>query len=154
MTLSIVFSVASYFTSACGLCATSLNPTHSICWRNLLRIVSDESEPPYLLSKSVTNLIPFTSFDIPYQISVSYNNCRGVYFRYRDAINNLHATRILIRLGLNFNQVGTNNVMTHVMVLSAKVKRNERFKWVVMSDFKHYKSISRNRITQRKIQSS
>ena len=33
---------------------------------------------------------------------------------------------IPIRLGFNFNQAGTNSVMTHVMILSAKVSRNER----------------------------
>ena len=35
---------------------------------------------------------------------------------------------ISIHLGLDFDHVGTNNAMTHVMVLSAKVRRNERFK--------------------------
>ena len=32
----------------------------------------------------------------------------------------------MIKLGLNLDQVGTNNTMTHVLVLSANVKRNER----------------------------
>ena len=32
------------------------------------------------------------------------------------------------KLGLNFDQGGINNVMTHVLVLSAKVRRNERLK--------------------------
>ena len=31
-----------------------------------------------------------------------------------------------IRLGLNFDQVITNSVMTHVMVLGVKVRRIER----------------------------
>ena len=31
----------------------------------------------------------------------------------------------MIRLGLNFDQVKTNSVMTHVQVLSAKVRKNE-----------------------------
>ena len=30
------------------------------------------------------------------------------------------------KLGLNFGWAGTNNAMTHVMVLSAKVRRKER----------------------------
>jgi hypothetical protein len=35
--------------------------------------------------------------------------------------NNLQGTRILTRLGLHFDQVGTSSVMTHVLVLSAKM---------------------------------
>jgi hypothetical protein len=42
---------------------------------------------------------------------------------------------ILIRLGLNFNKVGidfnkarTNNVMKHVLILSAKVRSNEIYR--------------------------
>ena len=35
-------------------------------------------------------------------------------------------SRLSIRLGLNFDQAIANSVMTHVMVLSAKVRWNER----------------------------
>ena len=38
----------------------------------------------------------------------------------------LGCDRISIKLGLNFDKVGTNNAITHVLVLSAKVRRNER----------------------------
>ena len=41
-------------------------------------------------------------------------------------IGNLEDTRIFIMLRLNFDHVGTNSVMTHIMVLSAKVKRIEQ----------------------------
>ena len=41
-------------------------------------------------------------------------------------IGNLQVTKILIKLRLNFDPVGTNSAMTHVMVLSAKVRRNEQ----------------------------
>ena len=34
----------------------------------------------------------------------------------------------LIRLGLNFNQAGIDSAMTHVVVVSAKVRRNEHLK--------------------------
>ena len=34
-------------------------------------------------------------------------------------------TGISIELGLNFNQAGTNSAMTHVLILSAKGRRNE-----------------------------
>ena len=34
--------------------------------------------------------------------------------------------RISIKLGLYFDQAATNSVMTHVLVLSVKVRRNKR----------------------------
>lgn len=40
-------------------------------------------------------------------------------------------TIISIRLGLNFNQTRTNNVMTYVLVLSAKIRRNEWLKLII-----------------------
>ena len=43
-----------------------------------------------------------------------------------DPVGNLHSTRILIRLGLSFDHAKTNSAMTHVLVLSAKVRRNEQ----------------------------
>ena len=43
-------------------------------------------------------------------------------------INNLLGTGILIKLGLNFNWAATNSAMPHVLVSSAKVRRNERLK--------------------------
>ena len=44
------------------------------------------------------------------------------------SINNLQGTILLIRLGLNFDQVVTNSAMTHVLVLSAKMRRNEQLR--------------------------
>jgi hypothetical protein len=38
----------------------------------------------------------------------------------------------------NFVQAGTNRVMTRVMVLSAKVRRNEGLKKVVMTCFRYW----------------
>ena len=43
----------------------------------------------------------------------------------KDPIGNVQGTGILIRLRLNFNQAGTNSAMTHILVLSAKMRRNE-----------------------------
>ena len=43
-------------------------------------------------------------------------------------IKNLHGDIILIRLGLNFDHAGTNNVMTHVPSFDTKVRRNEKLK--------------------------
>jgi hypothetical protein len=37
-----------------------------------------------------------------------------------------------IKPGLNFDQGGTNSAMTNFMVLSAKMRKNERFESVVM----------------------
>jgi hypothetical protein len=34
----------------------------------------------------------------------------------------------LIKLGLNIGQVGTNGVMTHVLVMSIKIRRIEQLK--------------------------
>ena len=53
----------------------------------------------------------------------------------QDPVSNLYGTAILNMLGLNFwsgwdwisTGLGTNSAMTHVLVLSAKAKRNERF---------------------------
>ena len=42
----------------------------------------------------------------------------------QDLIGNLWGTGISIRLGLKFDQAGTNNAMTYVLVLSVKVRRN------------------------------
>jgi hypothetical protein len=42
-----------------------------------------------------------------------------------DSMGNLQGTRILIRLGLNFDQVIINSVMACVLVLSFKVRRVE-----------------------------
>ena len=47
-------------------------------------------------------------------------------------------TWISIKLGLDFNQVGTNSAMTRVLVLTATVWRNERLKCVVVVDFRHW----------------
>ena len=44
---------------------------------------------------------------------------------------------ILIRLGLNNDQVRTNSAMTHVLVLSVKGIRNEWLKWVDMVGSRH-----------------
>ena len=43
----------------------------------------------------------------------------------QDPIGNLSGTGIPIRLGLNFDQARTNSAMTHVLVPSVKVRRNE-----------------------------
>ena len=43
-----------------------------------------------------------------------------------DPIDNLQGTVISIRLGLNIDQAVTNNAMTHVLILSVEVRRNER----------------------------
>ena len=40
--------------------------------------------------------------------------------------------------GVKFDQVIANRVMTHVLVLSAKVWRNERLKCVVVIDYEHW----------------
>ena len=45
-----------------------------------------------------------------------------------DFVSNLLGTTIMMRLGLNFNWAGTNSVMTHVLVLSANMRRNEWLK--------------------------
>ena len=50
----------------------------------------------------------------------------------QDSIHNLLSTVFSISLGLNLDQAGTNSAMTHVMVLSAKVRRSE---WVKTSDY-------------------
>ena len=42
-----------------------------------------------------------------------------------------------MKLGLNFDQDGTNSAITHVMVLSAKVRRNEWLKQAIMIDSRH-----------------
>jgi hypothetical protein len=42
----------------------------------------------------------------------------------KHTIGNLLGIEILIELGLNFNQVGINNAMTHVPSLSDKARRN------------------------------
>ena len=46
----------------------------------------------------------------------------------QDSIDNLQGTGILIKLGLNFDQAKTNSAMIHILVLSAKVRRNEQLK--------------------------
>lgn len=46
----------------------------------------------------------------------------------QDHIDNLWDIGILIRLGLNFDYVGTNNDMTLVLVFIAKVRRNKQLK--------------------------
>ena len=46
----------------------------------------------------------------------------------QDPIGNLQGTKLSTWLGLNFDQVGINSAMTHVMLLSVKVRRNERSK--------------------------
>ena len=43
----------------------------------------------------------------------------------QNPIANLYSSRIFIKLGLNFDQAKANNVMTHVLVLSVKVRRND-----------------------------
>ena len=43
-----------------------------------------------------------------------------------DPIGNLQGTRMSSLLGLNFDQVKINSAMTHVLVLSVKVRKNER----------------------------
>jgi hypothetical protein len=55
-------------------------------------------------------------------------------------------------LGLNFDQAGINNVMTHVMVLSVKVRRSERLRQTLGNGntFKiHINFNSRNKITKK-----
>ena len=44
----------------------------------------------------------------------------------KDTIINLQGAIILIKLALNIVQAGTNNAMTRVLVLSAKVNKNEQ----------------------------
>ena len=41
------------------------------------------------------------------------------------SIDNLLGTEIFIKLGLRSNQAKTNSIMTHILVLSAKVRENE-----------------------------
>jgi hypothetical protein len=43
-----------------------------------------------------------------------------------------------IKLGLNFDQGGTNSAMTNFMVLSATMGKNERFEYVVMVASTHW----------------
>ena len=50
----------------------------------------------------------------------------------QDHVSNLYGTKIPIRLGLNFDQAGTNGAMIHVMVLNAKVRRHEQL-WLTMN---------------------
>ena len=40
---------------------------------------------------------------------------------YQGPIGNVYGTNVLIKLGLNFNHDGTNNVMTRVLVLSDRM---------------------------------
>ena len=39
---------------------------------------------------------------------------------------------------MNFDQAGTNNAMTHVMVVSVEVRRHERLKQAIMANSKHW----------------
>ena len=52
-------------------------------------------------------------------------------------------------LGLNFDQTGVNSVVTHVLVLRANVRRNERFKWAIMVDYGHWQYVHANFWLQR-----
>ena len=52
---------------------------------------------------------------------ITHGYSRGV-----DFVSYPKGIRISIRLGLNFDQVITNSAMTHVLVLSVEVRRNER----------------------------
>jgi hypothetical protein len=60
-------------------------------------------------------------------VAIYINYSGGVYTQSKDPIGNLHYTAILIKLRLNFDKAGTNNAMTHVVVLSAKARRK---KWL------------------------
>ena len=46
----------------------------------------------------------------------------------QDPIGNLKSIGFFILLVFNFDQVGTNSVMTHVLVLSVKVRSSDRLK--------------------------
>ena len=52
--------------------------------------------------------------------------------------------KILVRLRLNFDLVTTNSAMTHVLVLSSKVRRSELLKWAVMIDSRHWQYVHTN----------
>ena len=75
----------------------------------------------------------------------------------QDPIDNLQGIGTSIKLGLNFNQVRTNSAMTHLLVLSAKVRRNDLL-WHALdisnvfgptSSFKHSQTFNmRNKITK------
>ena len=54
-----------------------------------------------------------------------------------DPIGNLQGIRILITLVLNYGQEGTDSATTHVVALSAKVKRNEWLKRDAITDSRH-----------------
>jgi hypothetical protein len=51
----------------------------------------------------------------------------GLFFLQRETHSKESANNSA-RLRLNFDQAKTNHAMTHVMVLSAKVRRSERLK--------------------------
>ena len=48
----------------------------------------------------------------------------------------IHITTV--EVGFEFWSSRTNNAMTHVLVLSAKVMRRERLKWMIMIDSRHW----------------
>ena len=48
-----------------------------------------------------------------------------------DPIGTLQGAIISIKLGLNFDRAGIDNAMTHVLVLSVEVRRNER-SWLTL----------------------
>lgn len=51
---------------------------------------------------------------------------RGAIPDHDPIIGNVQGAVISIELGLDFGQVGIDNVMTHVFGLSIKIRRNER----------------------------
>ena len=46
----------------------------------------------------------------------------------QDFIGNIRGTGISFTLGLKLDHAGIDNAMTHVLVLSAEVRRNEQLK--------------------------
>ena len=58
----------------------------------------------------------------PHQQTLEYRSCDQVGIGF------------LIMLGLNSDRAGTNSAITHVMVLSAKVRRDEWSKQTVMAN--------------------
>jgi hypothetical protein len=71
--------------------------------------------------------------------------CRGAYSRLGPhwqsiGYHNFDQAMIefSIMLGLNLDWGGTDSAMTRVLVLSAKVRRNEWLKWAVMAYSRHW----------------
>ena len=73
-------------------------------------------------------LYSWSSFDVEWMRGTLICDIVEMPIPDHDPIGNLQSTIILFTWDLSFNQAGTNRTMTHVLVLSAKVKRNERLK--------------------------